>query len=614
MTVWSRGLAEQLRRYVRAESASSTVLLGAIVVALVWATASVTSYAAVWDLDLSIRVGDTGIGMSLQEWISKGLMTFFFLIVGLEARREFDLGTLRDRRQLIIPVAAGLAGMAVPIAIFLAVNAGGPGSAGWGAAMSTDTALALGLLALVGRALPEQVRAFVVTVFIVDDLVALLIIAFVYSDSVHVIPLIIAIAAFTAFPIMLRWSSLPSLAYLVAGVACWVALYESGIDPLVCGLAIGLVAPAYTPGRADLAQAAGLYRSFREQPTPRLARSAGAGLIGTLSPNERLQSLYAPVTTFVIVPLFALSNAGVDLAGEALPNALGSPITLGIILAFVIGKPVAVLGTSLLVAASTRGGVKPPVGWVSVGASGTIAGVGFTVSVLIASLAFTGRDLTDAKIGVLAAAVISSLVTWLLVQTTRLLSARSRARALIGDGDAQVDLSDPVDPARDHIRGPIDAPVTIVEYGDFECPYCGRAEPAVAAMRTDKDVRFVWRHLPLREVHKHALAAALAAEAAAEQGAFWELHDLLLERQDDLTDDDLRRYAEELGLDVEAFMRAMHGERTVSRVHEDLRSADASGVTGTPTFFINGRRHYGAYDEDSLRAAVRAAMDAASRA
>jgi glutaredoxin len=258
--------------------------------------------------------------------------------------------------------------------------------------------------------------------------------------------------------------------------------------------------------------------------------------------------------------------------------------------------------------------VKPPVGWVSVGASGTIAGVGFTVSVLIASLAFTGRDLTDAKIGVLAAAVISSLVTWLLVQTTRLLSARSRARALIGDGDAQVDLSDPVDPARDHIRGPIDAPVTIVEYGDFECPYCGRAEPAVAAMRTDKDVRFVWRHLPLREVHKHALAAALAAEAAAEQGAFWELHDLLLERQDDLTDDDLRRYAEELGLDVEAFMRAMHGERTVSRVHEDLRSADASGVTGTPTFFINGRRHYGAYDEDSLRAAVRAAMDAASRA
>ena len=171
-----------------------------------------------------------------------------------------------------------------------------------------------------------------------------------------------------------------------------------------------------------------------------------------------------------------------------------------------------------------------------------------------------------------------------------------------------VDLYIDVDPERDHIRGPVDAPVTVVEYGDFECPYCGQAEPVVRELLRDfGDVRYVWRHLPLNDVHPHAQLAAEAAEAAADQGAFWEMHDLLLDHQDALRPDDLIGYAEQLGLDVDRFTDDLREHAGAARIAEDVDSADLSGVSGTPTFFINGRRHYGAYDIATLSAAVRAA-------
>jgi protein-disulfide isomerase len=183
-----------------------------------------------------------------------------------------------------------------------------------------------------------------------------------------------------------------------------------------------------------------------------------------------------------------------------------------------------------------------------------------------------------------------------------------RLRALLGTADSITDLYTEVDPERDHIRGPVEAPVTVVEYGDFECPYCGMAEPVVRELLRDfVDVRYVWRHLPLTDVHPNAQLAARAAEAAADQGAFWEMHDLLLTHQDALEPKDLIGYADELGLDVERFRDALRESTGAGRVAEDVDSADLSGVSGTPTFFINGNRHYGAYDIATLSAAVRAA-------
>jgi protein-disulfide isomerase len=246
---------------------------------------------------------------------------------------------------------------------------------------------------------------------------------------------------------------------------------------------------------------------------------------------------------------------------------------------------------------------------------GTVAGIGFTVSVLISSLAFEGQGqrLEEAKLGVLAAAITSSLLAWAVFRVVRRLPAEVRARQIAETVEDLLDLSEDVDPDRDHIRGSNEAPVTLVEYGDYECPYCGRAEPIVRELLDSfgDDVRYVWRHLPLNDVHPNAQMAAEAAEAAAAQGAFWEMNDLLLQHQDALTDDDLTRYARELNLDVERFWEELRRRRYADRVAEDVGSADASGVAGTPTFFINGRRHQGAYDIETLSSAVRRARSSA---
>ncbi|MGH3131554.1 MAG: thioredoxin domain-containing protein, partial [Gaiellaceae bacterium] len=279
-----------------------------------------------------------------------------------------------------------------------------------------------------------------------------------------------------------------------------------------------------------------------------------------------------------------------------------------ILLGYLVGKPVGILAMSWVVTRLSRARLRPPVGWAAVAGGGTIAGIGFTVSLLVATLAFGGRQLEEAKLGILSAALGASIVTWLLFRATALLPRRLRVRALLGTAEPLVDLYIEVDPERDHVRGPIDAPVTIVEYGDFECPYCGQAEPVVRELLRDfGDVQYVWRHLPLNDVHPRAQLAAEAAEAAAAQDAFWPMHDLLLDHQDALRASDLIHYAEQLGLDVERFSDDLRRHGGASRVDEDVDSADLSGVSGTPSFFINGRRHHGAYDIATLSAAVRAA-------
>src|SRR3954462_6385961 len=197
-TAWSDRVTSPIRQILRTEAGSAAVLVTAIVVAMIWANVAAGSYERFWHTDLSIHLGDWGISLTLREWVNSGLMTLFFLVVGLEARREFDLGDLRDRRRFLLPASAGLAGMIIPIGIFLAINHGGPGSSGWGVAMSTDTALALGLLALVGRRGPGQARLVLGAVSVVDDLVALLVSAVAYTDEIEMMPLIIAIVLFLA--------------------------------------------------------------------------------------------------------------------------------------------------------------------------------------------------------------------------------------------------------------------------------------------------------------------------------------------------------------------------------------------------------------------------------
>jgi Na+/H+ antiporter NhaA len=607
-TAWARNLETPLRRFLRTETGSAAVLLAATIAALVWVNLDATSYGDVWGTELSIRIGDAGVSQDLRQWVNTGLMTFFFFVVGLEARREFDMGELRERRRLTLPVAAGIGGMVVPIAIYLAANAGRSSAHGWGTAMSTDTAFALGMLALVGSRFPDRLRAFMLTVAVVDDVVALGVIAVVYSEEIAVGALLAAIGIFAGILVVRAARIRVGLVYAILGAAAWVALFKSGVEPVVIGLAMGLLTFAYPATRTDLERATDRFRLFREQPTPELARSAQIGLAAAISPNERLQQLFHPWTSYVIVPLFALANAGIEIDGGFLRSAYTSPITLGILLGYVVGKPVGIVGSSWLVTKLSRGRVRPPVGWAAVAGAGTIAGIGFTVSLLIATLAFSGAQLEEAKLGVLSAALLASALTWVVFRATAMLPKTLRIRALLGTAELLVDLADPVDPERDHIRGPEEAPVTLVEYGDFECPYCGQAEPVVRELLADfGDVRYVWRHLPLNDVHPRAQIAAEASEAAAEQNAFWEMHDLLLAHQDALAVRDLIGYGQRLGLDMERFTEDLRTHAGAGRVAEDVDSADLSGVSGTPTFFVNGRRHYGAYDIDTLSKAVRAA-------
>ena len=613
-TAWARNLAAPVRDFLSTEAGGAVALLGAALAALVWANSPWSdSYESFWSTTLSIRVGDEGISLELRSWVSEGLMAFFFLVVGLEARRELDLGSLRERRRIALPLFAAAGGMVVPVLIYLAFNAGGNGADGWGAAMSTDTAFALGVLALVARG-ATRLRVRLLTLTVIDDLAALLVIATVYTETVDAVALAVAGGLFILL-LALRYAPVswrPPAAGLL-GVGVWVALHESGVDPLLAGLAVGLAVSAYPPARTDLERVTELTRSFREQPTPELARSAQLGVSSAISSNERLQYRLHPWTSYVIVPLFALSSFGIHIDGELLEDAVTSPITLGILFGYVVGKPLGLVAGAWLATRFT--GMRRTLTWPVIVGGGAVAGIPFTVSILIAGIALEGRELEEAKLGILAAAILASLVSWAVFRVVARLPAEMRARQIAGTADDLLDLSDDVAPERDHIRGPDTAPVTLVEYGDYECPYCREAEVVIRELLDEfgDDLRYVWRHLPLNDVHINAQMAAEAAEAAGSQGAFWAMHDKLLLSQDEHTVRDLKQYAESLGLDVERFWDELRRREREERVADDVASADASGVAGTPSFFINGRRHQGAYDVDTLRAAVRMARTRAGQ-
>lgn len=606
-TAWSRNISAPLRSYMSTEVSGAIALLAASLAALLWANIFPQGYENFWHTNLSFTLGDNTFGGDLHYWVNDGLMTFFFLVVGLEVRREFDMGELRERRRVAIPLGAAIGGMVFPIAIYLAFNAGGDAAGGWGVVMPTDTAFALGMLALFGRRLPARLRVFVLTLVIADDIGALLVIAFAYSSDIS-FDALAAAAALAAFATFLRWIGPQSKRpYELIGLLIWIAMAQSGVHPTIAGVLIGLTISARPPARQDLERATAITRLFREQPTAELARSARLSVQNAISPNERLQYGLHPWTSYLIVPVFALANAGVVIDGDLLSAAASSPVTIGIVVALVFGKLLGIGLTTLVMAHPRLGRLPLPVEIPPVFAAAAFCGIGFTLSLFIAELAFDGQTLDEAKLGVLVAAVLSTALGAALSVAVSRLSRRENRHSSITPSAALTDLAVPVDPERDHIRGPVDAAVTLLEYGDYECIYCGRAEAAIRELsaRFGDDLTYVWRHLPLQDVHPRAQLAAEAAEAAGAQGKFWEMHDLMIGHQKSIDIKDLRHYAEELELDVDRFWDDLRGRTFADEVAEDVESADLSQVTGTPSFFINGHRHEGAYDIDTLTTLVK---------
>jgi NhaA family Na+:H+ antiporter len=596
-------LARPLREFLSTEAGSSVLLLGATLLALVWANSPLASaYEDLWALELSVDVGGAGITEDLRHWVNDGLMVFFFYVIGLEIRRELAMGELRNRREATVPAVAALAGMAVPALVFLAFNAGGEAARGWGIVMATDIAFVLGALALLGPRCPSQVRVFLLTLAIVDDIGAITVIAIFYTESIDLVALAAAGGVLAIIGLVRRLRVWRGPAYFVAGLALWVAMHESGVHPTIAGVLLGLLTAVFAPQRAAVERASALTRSFRQAPSPQLARSAMLGVNEAVSPNERLQEALHPYTSYVIVPLFALANAGVVLDGDALERALGSSLTLGVVAGLVLGKAAGISFASLLAVRLGAGELPRGVGRTQLAGAAALAGIGFTVSLFVTDLAFTDPALqAEAKVGILVASATAALLGWALFR----LAARR------GDGTEPARptrLDPPVDLAHDHVRGPLDAPLTLVEYGDFECPFCGDATGSIQELRArlGDELRYVFRHLPLRERHPNAELAAEAVEAAGAQGRFWEMHDRLFAHQDRLEFDDLLGHAQALGLDVERIAEALTQRTYEPHIEVDLASAERSGVRGTPTFFVGEERHTGPYDAESLARALRA--------
>jgi Na+:H+ antiporter, NhaA family len=595
-----------LRGRLRTEAGSAGLLLVATVVALVWANSPVRdSYEAFWHTEFALRLGGAELALDLQHWVNDGLMVFFFFVVGLEIKRELVMGELTDRRRAAVPAVAAVTGLLVPALAYVAFNLGGEAVSAWGVVISTDTAFLLGVLALVGPACPAQLRVFLLTLAIADDVGALSVIALFYTEDLAVVPLLLALLGL-ALMVALRYLRVwRGPAYLVLALGVWVAMYLSGVHPTLAGVVIALFTPAYPARREEVEDAARRTRAYQQSPNPAFARAARLSIDRSVSASERLQQLWQPWTSYVIVPVFALANAGVTLTSETLRAAVSSPVTLGVVAGLVLGKFVGILAGTTLAVRMRLGRLAPGLTGLQLAGGAALSGIGFTISLFIVDLAFDDERLADqARVGVLAASVLAALLGWGLFRV-------ADRRRPPGPAGRPVLLDPPVDAERDHVRGPVDAPLTLVEFGDFECPFCGRATGTVEELRErfGDRLRYVFRHVPLVDVHPHAELAAEAAEAAAAQGRFWEMHDRLFATQDRLLPQDLLDHAEAIGLDGQRFARDLGASRYARRVEEDVESAEISGVAGTPTFFIGGRRHTGPYDTDTLAAALLAAAE-----
>ena len=406
-----------LQDFLRTEAFSGLLLMVAVVVALIWANSPWSaSYEQLWSTPISLRIGSFELALDLRHWINEGLMTLFFFVIGLEIKRELIKGELRDPRRAALPAIAALGGMAVPALIFFAFNPSGEASHGWAIPMATDIAIALGLLSLLGNRVPVGIKIFLLTLAIVDDIGAIVVIAIFYStNTVDLVHLMQAAALLILAPLLramrFRWIPL----YAVLAVASWLAVYFAGIHATLAGVILGILTPAQPlrrPEYVDVDELTDLSDFEAAHKTAVLARQS-------VSSVEWLEHRLHPWVSYAVMPLFALANAGIVLSATSMNDALTSSVTLGIVAGLVGGK---ILGISVFSLGALRLGIGSlPTGvtrrqLLSVSA---LAGVGFTISIFVADLAFQDQALnTEAKSGVLIASLVAGLLGLVLLRLT----------------------------------------------------------------------------------------------------------------------------------------------------------------------------------------------------
>jgi Na+:H+ antiporter, NhaA family len=422
-----RRLPVPLREYLREEAAGGVALTAAAALALAWANSPWrAAYDALWETTLAVRLGRFAIEADLRHWVDDGLMTLFFLVVGLEIKRELVAGELASWRRAALPVLAAAGGMAVPAAIYAAVNAGGPGAPGWGVPMATDIAFALGVLALLGPRVPSSLKVFLLTLAVVDDLGSIAVVALFYSRGVELGTLALAAGLLVVVAALVRagvwWLPL----HVGLGLAVWLTIWHSGVSPALGGVAMGLLTPARPTAPPEVARDVGgaLAGQLADDPHPPRLREMLREARGTVPLAERLAHDLHPVSAFLVVPLFALANAGISLERGALAGAGAGAVLGGVVAGRVVGKLAGIAAATWL--AVRLGLADRPEGasWAQLAGVATVAGIGFTVPLFVADLAFPdGRFQAPVKVGLLAASVIAgtagALVLWLAARGRR---------------------------------------------------------------------------------------------------------------------------------------------------------------------------------------------------
>lgn len=578
------------------DNLAAALLLAFTIAAILWANSPWgQSYSDFWSTSVGLIVGDQHAELTVREIVNDGLMTFFFFVVGLEVKGQFTIGELTERSRALVPVVAAIAGLTLPAVIFLLFNPFGEAARSWGVVISTDTAFLIGALAIIAPKYPARLRTFLITLAVVDDIGALLAIALFYSERVRVLPLIISAGLLGAL-ILVRYLPTPARgpAYSVLAVGLWLSLHSGGVHATLAGVAVALAIPVFTPERQRVEAAVDVIRAFRQSPNSEYARTATRRLRESISINERLLTSFGPYVSFAVLPIFALANAGVRLDIATISAAARSPLTWGVIVGLVVGKLVGITGATWLLQRFGMGRLAPGLTLRRVVGGAAVSGIGFTISLFIIDVAIKDPRSADlARVGVLAASVIAFASGWAIFRLVDWLSPP----VPVG-----LTLVRPIDPERDHIRGNPDGPLTLVEYGDFECPFCSRATGSIDDVLGHFGDRlcYVWRHFPLEREHPRAMDAAHASEAAAVQGRFFPMAVKMFEFQDHLEWQDIYRYADQAGLDIKKFDEDLHSSHVLLRVEDDVQDAELMDLNSTPTFFVNGVRHKGPWDAASL--------------
>jgi NhaA family Na+:H+ antiporter len=417
----ARFIARPLREFLHTEAAGGILLLVTTLAALVWANSPFReSYERLWTTEIGVRIGDFEFAEDLRHWVNDGLMAIFFFVVGLEIKRELVAGELSEPRAAAVPVFAAIGGMAVPAALYVLINYGGEGAAGWAIPMATDIAFAVGVLSLLGRRCPDSLKTFLLSLAIVDDIGAILVIALFYSKGIHLGWLTTALLLIGVVVFMrsrrIWWVPL----YVIVGCAIWFATLQSGVHATIAGVVLGLLAPARAADPKGARDAVDEASALMQDPKPSSIRGISMQAQEAVSVAERLEHILHPWTSYAVIPIFALANAGVRLSISSLESAVTSTVTLGIVAGLVGGKLLGVTGASLFSTRIGVGSMPRDVTARHVVGVGAIAGIGFTVSLFIAALAFDDTRLIDeAKIGILLASAAAALVGAIVFGATK---------------------------------------------------------------------------------------------------------------------------------------------------------------------------------------------------